>query len=139
MRQKLTVITLGVKDLQKSIAFFEEGLGWKRKEPLQDGVAFFQLGGHILSLFSREELAKDAMVPGEGSGFPAFTLAYNTVDKAEVDAVLAQAEKAGATIVKPAQDVFWGGYNGYFRDPEGFLFEVAYNPFWPLDEEGNIL
>ena len=139
MRQKLTVVTLGVKDLSKAISFFEDGLGWKRSSASQEAVAFFSLGGLVLSLFSREHLAEDAMVSPEGNGFQAFTLAYNAVDKTEVDTVLAQAEKAGATIVKPAQEVFWGGYSGYFRDPEGFLFEVAYNPFWELDEAGNVL
>jgi catechol 2,3-dioxygenase-like lactoylglutathione lyase family enzyme len=139
MRQKLTLVTLGVRDLQKSIAFFEDGLGWKRSSASQDGVAFFQLNGMVLSLFGRKELAADANVPETGSGFPAFTLALNTKDRAEVDSVLEQAAKAGAEIVKPAEEVFWGGYSGYFRDPEGFLFEVAHNPFWELDEKDNII
>lgn len=139
MRQKLTLVTLGVRDLQKSISFFEDGLGWKRSAGSQEGIAFFQLNGMILSLFGREELAKDANVPAEGSGFPAFSLALNAHDRAEVDEVLAQAAKAGAEIVKPAEEVFWGGYSGYFRDPEGFLFEVAHNPFWELDEAGSVI
>lgn len=139
MRQKLTLVTLGVRDLQKSIAFFEDGLGWKRSSASQDGVAFFQLNGMVLSLFGRKELAADANVPEAGSGFPAFSLALNAKDRAEVDSVLEQAAKAGAEIVKPAEEVFWGGYSGYFRDPEGFLFEVAHNPFWELDEKDNIV
>ncbi|RFM35648.1 VOC family protein [Chitinophaga silvisoli] len=139
MRQKLTLVTLGVRDLQKSIAFFEDGLGWKRSSASQDGVAFFQLNGMVLSLFGRKELAADANVPEAGSGFPAFSLALNAKDRAEVDSVLEQAAKAGAEIVKPAEEVFWGGYSGYFRDPEGFLFEVAHNPFWELDEKDNII
>lgn len=139
MRQKLTLVTLGVRDLQKSISFFEEGLGWKRSSASQEGVAFFQLNGMVLSLFGRKELAADANVPEAGSGFPAFTLALNAKDRAEVDSVLEQAAKAGAAIVKPAEEVFWGGYSGYFRDPEGFLFEVAHNPFWELDEKDNII
>lgn len=139
MRQKLTLVTLGVRDLQKSISFFEDGLGWKRSAASQDGVAFFQLNGMVLSLFGRKELAADANVPEAGSGFPAFTLALNAKDRAEVDSVLEQAAKAGAEIVKPAEEVFWGGYSGYFKDPEGFLFEVAHNPFWELDEKDNII
>jgi uncharacterized glyoxalase superfamily protein PhnB len=139
MRQKLTLVTLGVRDLQKSISFFEDGLGWKRSSASQDGVAFFQLNGMVLSLFGRKDLAADANVSEEGSGFPAFTLALNAKDRAEVDSVLEQAAKAGAEIVKPAEEVFWGGYSGYFRDPEGFLFEVAHNPFWELDEKDSII
>lgn len=139
MRQKLTLVTLGVRDLQKSISFFEDGLGWKRSAASQDGVAFFQLNGMVLSLFGRKELAADANVPEAGSGFPAFSLALNAKDRAEVDSVLEQAAKAGAEIVKPAEEVFWGGYSGYFKDPEGFLFEVAHNPFWELDEKDNII
>lgn len=139
MRQKLTLVTLGVRDLKKSISFFEDGLGWKRSSASQEGVAFFQLNGMVLSLFGRKDLAADANVPEEGSGFPAFTLALNAKDRAEVDSVLEQAAKAGAEIVKPAEEVFWGGYSGYFRDPEGFLFEVAHNPFWELDEKDNII
>lgn len=139
MRQKLTLVTLGVRDLQKSISFFEDGLGWKRSSASQEGVAFFQLNGMVLSLFGRKDLAADANVPEAGSGFPAFTLALNAKDRAEVDSVLEQAAKAGAEIVKPAEEVFWGGYSGYFKDPEGFLFEVAHNPFWELDEKDNII
>lgn len=139
MRQKLTLITLGVRDLQKSISFFEDGLGWKRSSDSQEGVAFFQLNGMVLSLFGREDLAKDANVPSEGNGFPAFSLALNATDRAEVDEVLAQAARAGAEIVKPAEEVFWGGYSGYFRDLDGFLFEVAHNPFWELDEAGSVI
>ncbi|MBP1650729.1 MAG: lactoylglutathione lyase-like lyase [Bacteroidetes bacterium] len=139
MRQKLTLVTLGVRDLQKSISFFEDGLGWKRSSASQDGVAFFQLNGMVLSLFGRKELAVDANVPEEGSGFPAFSLALNAKDRAEVDSVLEQAANAGAEIVKPAEEVFWGGYSGYFRDQDGFLFEVAHNPFWELDEKDNII
>lgn len=139
MRQKLTLVTLGVSDLQQSISFFEDGLGWKRSSASQDGVAFFQLNGMVLSLFGRKELAADANVPEAGSGFPAFSLALNAKDRAEVDSVLEQAAKAGAEIVKPAEEVFWGGYSGYFRDRDGFLFEVAHNPFWELDEKDNVI
>lgn len=138
MRQKLTLVTLGVSDLQSARAFFEEGLGWKRSGN-EDGVAFYQLNGMVLSLFGREDLAKDANVSSAGNGFPSFSLALNAYDRAEVDAVLAQAAKAGAEIVKPAEEVFWGGYSGYFRGPDGFLFEVAHNPFWELDEAGSII
>jgi hypothetical protein len=100
-------------------------------------VAFFTLAGSWLGLYGREALAEDATVPSTGSGFPGFALAHNVASEAEVDAVMASAQKAGATIVKPAQKVFWGGYSGYFGDPDGFLWEVAHNPHvWvgPADE-----
>ena len=92
-------------------------------------VAFFTLNGSWLGLFGRSELAEDAQVPAEGSGFPGFALAHNVTSEAEVDALLQEAVEAGAKLVKPGQKVFWGGYSGYFSDPDGFLWEVAYNPF----------
>ncbi|MBS0025757.1 VOC family protein [Chitinophaga sp. 22321] len=139
MEQRLTLITLGVHDLSRSLKFYEQGLGWKRSAASQEGIAFFSLGGIVLSLYPRESLAEDAQVPAAGSGFSGITLAYNARDRAEVDAVLQLAENAGADIIKQAQDVFWGGYSGYFRDPDGHLFEVAHNPFWELNERGEVV
>jgi len=139
MEQRLTLITLGVDDLSRSLKFYEQGLGWKRSAASQEGIAFFSLGGIVLSLYSSESLAEDAQVPATGNGFSGITLAYNARDRAEVDAVLKLAENAGADIVKQAQDVFWGGYSGYFRDPDGHLFEVAHNPFWELNERGEVV
>lgn len=137
MRQKLNLITLGVKDMNTSTAFFE-GLGWKKSSASVEGLSLFPLGGIVLALHPRNELAKDATVDEEGSGFSGITLSYNASSEAEVNEVLIKVEKLGATIIKHAQKVYWGGYSGYFKDLDGHLFEVAYNPFWPLDAAGNI-
>ncbi|MCH4565142.1 VOC family protein [Halomonas sp. EGI 63088] len=136
MKPRISMITLGVSDLARSIRFYEEGLGWPRMESPPE-VAFFTLNGTWLALFGRESLAEDAGVPAEGSGFAGFSLAHNLGTEAEVDALMAEAVAAGATLVKPAGKVFWGGYSGYFADPDGYLWEVAHNPFvWigPKDE-----
>jgi uncharacterized protein len=135
MDQRLSLVTLGVVDLARSLRFYET-LGWKRGNR-DDGVAFFQLPGMIFALWSRQSLAEDAHVKDNG-GFGGIALAYNARSKAEVDAVLAEAKAAGATILKPAQDVFWGGYSGYFADPDGHPWEVAWNPGWPIDAVGRV-
>lgn len=130
MEPRITLITLGVADLDRSIRFYRDGLGLPRRDG-PEGVAFFELRGTWLSLYPREELAADAAVPSEGSGFRGFTLAHNVRSPEAVDATLREAVGAGATLVKPGQKVFWGGYSGYFSDPDGFLWEVAWNPhFW---------
>ncbi|WP_291913910.1 VOC family protein [Chitinophaga sp. CB10] len=139
MQQRLTLITLGVRDLNRSLKFYEEGLGWKKSSDSQEAVAFFSLGGMVLSLFGWDALAEDAGQTPAGSGFRGISLAYNTRSREEVDAVLQLAEKAGGKIVKPAEEVFWGGYSGYFTDPDGHLFEVAHNPFWEMNEQGQVL
>jgi len=133
MKPRIGLITLGVADLERSLAFYRDGLGL----PTQDydpeaGVVFFKLEGSCLALFPREELAKDAGVTAEGHGFRGVTLAHNEPSREGVDAVFAEALEAGATCVKQPQDVFWGGYAGYFADPDGHLWEVAYNPFMDL-------
>ncbi|MBA4057470.1 MAG: glyoxalase [Marivirga sp.] len=138
MRQKLNLITLGVNDFQKSIDFYEKGLGWKRSSASVEELALFPLGGIVLALHPRAALAEDATVPPVGSGFSGLTISYNAKSEKEVDEVLNKVKTIGATIVKPAQKVYWGGYSGYFKDPDGHLFEVAYNPFWELDENDNI-
>jgi catechol 2,3-dioxygenase-like lactoylglutathione lyase family enzyme len=127
MDPRLTLVTLGVADLARASRFYE-ALGWTRSAYASEGVAFFQLGGLVLSLYPRTALAADAGVPADGSGFRGFALAHNTASREETDAVLAQAVRAGATLVKPAQEAFWGGYSGYFADPDGTLWEVAWNP-----------
>lgn len=139
MRQKLSIVTLGVRDLAQSIAFYRDGLQWHTTHKVGEGIAWFPLGGIVLALYPREALAKDATVDSRGSGFTGITLAHNCKDEVEVDAVLAQMAALGARIVKPAQKVFWGGYSGYFADPDGYLWEVAYNPFTPFDENDNLV
>ena len=136
MDPRINVITLGVKDFVRSLAFYRDGLGWTAQ--VQDDIALFPLNGIIFALYPRESLAEDAMVPAEETGFPGFTLAFLTRNEAEVDATLEKAKTLGARILKPAQKTFWGGYGGYFADPDGFLWEVAYNPFWKLDRKGNV-
>ena len=131
MEPRISLVTLGVTDLARSRQFYAEGLGLPLSAQSNDGVAFFELHGAWLSLYPRTALAEDVGAPAQSSGFRGFTLAHNVRTKAEVDAVLAEAVAAGATLVKPAQEAFWGGYSGYFADPDGFLWEVAYNPhFW---------
>lgn len=131
------MLTLGVRDLEKSTRFYEQGLGFPRMEsPPQ--VAFFTLNGSWLGLYGREALAQDAGVSPQGSGFAGITISHNVASEAAVDELMEQAVSAGAKLVKPAQKVFWGGYSGYFADPDGYLWEVAHNPlFWvgPRDED----
>jgi uncharacterized protein len=138
MRQKLTLITLGVTDLARSEAFYT-GLGWRKSSEGTEDLILFDLGGILFSLYPRAALAEDVGIPAEGQGFSGITLAHNASSREEADAVLAEAVRQGAKLVKPAQEVFWGGYSGYFADPDGHLFEVAYNPFWPLDEGGAVV
>lgn len=136
MKPRISMITLGVRDLTAAIAFYEEGLGLPRMDSPPE-VAFFTLNGTWLGLYGRDALAEDAAVASEGSGFAGFALAHNVSSEEEVDAVIAQAVAAGATLVKTPQKVFWGGYSGYFKDLDGHLWEVAHNPlFWvgPSDE-----
>ena len=134
MKPRISMITLGVRDLAASIAFYEKGLGFPRMESPPE-VAFFTLNGTWLGLYGREALAEDATVSSEGQGFEAFSLAHNVASEQEVDAVVAQAVAAGATLVKKPQKVFWGGYSGYFSDPDGHLWEVAHNPFFRVGPE----
>jgi catechol 2,3-dioxygenase-like lactoylglutathione lyase family enzyme len=136
MKPRISMITLGVEDLERSVRFYRDGLGFPQMESPPE-VAFFTLNGTWLGLYGRAALAEDAGVSAEGSGFEGFALAHNVTSEAEVDRVIDQALAAGATLAKPAQKVFWGGYSGYFRDPDGHLWEVAHNPFFwvgPSDE-----
>lgn len=137
MEQRVSLITLGVADLGRARAFYER-LGWKRSFRKAEGVAFFQAGGMALALWPRAELAKDANVTDDGGKFTGVALAYNTRSRDEVDTVLAEAVAAGGRLLKPAQQAFWGGYQGYFADPEGHLWEVAWNPGFALDADGNV-
>lgn len=137
MKPIVSMITLGVADLKLSTHFYQEGLGLPRHPVDSEGVAFFELAGAWLSLFPWDELARDAQVTADGSGFRGVTLAHNVGSPEEVDAVLAQAVKAGAKLVKPGQKVFWGGYSGYFADLDGHLWEVAHNPFMQIGPQSN--
>jgi len=135
MQQHIHFITLGVADLARSRAFYKS-LGWQESSASQEAIAFYQAGSLAFALFQREALAEDANVPTAGSGFAGFTLAHNVASEAAVLALLDEAVAAGATLVRPADKVFWGGFRGYFADPDGFLWEVCYNPFVTLDADG---
>lgn len=138
MEPRITLVTLGVADLDRSVAFYRDGLGFPTAYKAGDPIAFFDLLGTKFAVFPLAELAQDISpdtIPGSG-GFRGITLAHNVREKHEVAEVLAGAARAGASIVKPAQDVFWGGHSGYFTDPDGHCWEVAWNPLSPLDEDG---
>ena len=137
MRQKLNLITLGVDDFKKSLTFYEK-LGWKKSDKSMDDLALFSLGGITLALYPRQELAKDVTIAFQSSVFPGITISYNAKSEKEVDEVMEEVKRLGATIIKRAQKVFWGGYSVYFKDLDGYVFEVAYNPFWELDENDNL-
>lgn len=139
MPNRITVVTLGVSDLLRSRRFYAEGLGFPIAAGSDGNIVFLRAGGVVLGLYPRQALAEDAHVSPEGSGFGGITLACNVPTKPEVDAALQRAEKAGARILKSAREVFWGGYSGYFADPDGHPWEVAFNPFWELDEQGQVL
>lgn len=139
MEQRLTIVTLGVKDLKTSNDFYEGKFGWKKLSASNDDISFFQLNGMQLGLYSAEKLAEDALVSHEGSGFKAFTLAYVTRTKEEVDTIFAELKAKGVKILKAPEEVFWGGYSGYIADPDENLWEIAYNPYLALDEKGNAI
>jgi catechol 2,3-dioxygenase-like lactoylglutathione lyase family enzyme len=138
MNQHLHLITLGVRDFKKSYEFYTKTLGWKPSTASQEDAAFLQAGGIVLALYPREKLAEDAMTAPEGSGFSGITLAYNARSEAEVDEIIADLKSKGVKIVKEPQKVFWGGYSSYFADPDDYPWEVAYNPYFPFDEDGNL-
>jgi catechol 2,3-dioxygenase-like lactoylglutathione lyase family enzyme len=137
VEQRFSLVTLGVDDVDRATAFYER-LGWKQSVKDAPGMAFFQCNGVAFGLYPRNELAKDVGIDTATPGFSGVTLAFNTRSRGEVDTVLTEVEAAGAEIVKPAEEAFWGGYSGYFRDPEGHLWEVAWNPGLPLDSAGNV-
>jgi len=142
MEQRLSLITLGVESIARGRAFYES-LGWKPSSVGASAtgdaaVCFFQVGGIVLALWSRQALAKDARIADDGGRFHGMALAYNARNKPEVDVVLAEAAQAGGRIVKPAETTFYGGYAGYFADPDGHLWEIAWNPDFKIDAEGNL-
>lgn len=136
MDQRVSLITLGVTDLQRARAFYE-ALGWSTPDGPEADVVFYQAGGMIVALWSREELAKDSGVE-DGGGWGGITLAYNVGSPAEVDAVIEEARAAGARIPRAGAATFWGGYSGVFIDPDGHPWEVAHNPFWTLEADGSV-
>lgn len=136
MEQRLSVITLGVSDLELSRTFYRN-LGWKENSASTEDVAFFQAGGIVFALWDRKKLAEDSAVrPGKGWG--GVTLAYNTRSEAQVDAVIEEARFAGATIGREPAETFWGGYSGIFIDPDGHPWEVAHNPYWEITDAGGV-
>ena len=140
MQPRLTFITLGVDDLERAVAFYRDGLGWPKSDVGGDEVAFFKTGGVVIALFPRPSFAADADIDVdhvESGGFPRISLAHNVAEEEQVDSVLAEAAEAGATIVKGAQEIFFGRH-GFFADPDGFLWEVAWNPSFPMAADGSI-
>lgn len=137
MEQRISLVTLGVADLKRSREFYER-LGWSSAMKGTEGIVFFQTGGMALALYPRRSLAADAAVSADGNGFRGIALAYNTRCREEVDTVLGEARAAGATILKKAQDAHWGGYSGYFADPDGIPWEVAWNPGFSMAADGSI-
>ncbi len=141
MEQRLSILTLGVADVSTSRRFYE-GLGW-RAAPVppvgDDQIAFFQLGGIALALYGSEDLAKDSGLPRSIGDSRSIALAHNVRHKEDVDAMLVEAERAGAHILKPAEDKLWGGYSGYFADPDGYPWEIAWNPGFELKEDGSVV
>jgi predicted lactoylglutathione lyase len=136
VEQRLSLVTLGVRDLARARAFYE-ALGWKTGAKPEDDVVFFQSGGMIVALWGRDQLAEDSAVQ-DGGGWGGVTFAHNVRSPEEVDSVLAEAERAGATIPRPGGKTFWGGYSGVFVDPDGHPWEVAHNPSWTIAEDGSV-
>lgn len=141
MEPRIHIITLGVGDLARAYQFYHHGLGFLTTRKPEDGIIFFQTGGVTLALYPADSLAADVApdFPSQRARFPGITLAHNCRSKAEVDAILKQAVDAGGTLEKPAHDTFWGGYSGYFSDPDGYLWEVAYADSWQFHEDGSLV
>jgi catechol 2,3-dioxygenase-like lactoylglutathione lyase family enzyme len=138
MEPRITLITLGVTDLARAVAFYRDGLGWVPSTASVEGdVAFFQLNGMVLALWGRADLAGDARI-ADGGGWGGIALAQNQVSREAVDDVVARAVAAGATVLKAPEPTDWGGYSGYVADPDGHPWEIAHNPGWPLSEDGSL-
>ncbi len=136
MKPGITVITLGVKDFKRSLNFYKNGLGWPTKATETDSIAFFELNGTRLALYPKDDLAKDANIPAGGSGFSGITLSHNVSSESEVDSLIVDLRRIGAKIVVEPHRTSWGGYGAYFSDPDGYLWEVVYNPGWKIDKDG---
>ncbi len=140
MEPRVSLVTLAVSDLERAVAFYHDGLGWPKSEVGGDEVAFFKTGGVVIALFPRASFAADAgldLDEVEHGGFARFSLAHNVAEEEQVDSVLAEAAEAGATIIKEAQEIFFGRH-GFFADPDGFVWEVAWNPSFPMAADGSI-
>ncbi len=140
MEQRLSMVTLGVADMARAVDFYTRVVGWKAA-PSPPGIAFFDLGGIVLSLYPHDDMAKDMKVTADadrGVAYQGFALAHNARSKDEVDVIFSRLKDHGATIVKPPEQVFWGGYSGYFCDPDGHSWEVAYNPHWVILADGRV-
>jgi len=137
MEPRVSIITLGVQDVARARVFYEM-LGFEASSSSRESVTFFDAGGVVLGLYGRGPLAEDATVDDSPPGFSGVALAYNARSEVDVDAVLAEVVSAGAKLIKPAGKVFWGGYSGYFADPDGHLWEVAFNPYFKLSDDGRI-
>lgn len=134
----ISIVTLGVADLERALRFYRDGLGWPLSSAGGGDIAFLRTGGVVLALYPRTLLAADARVADVGTGFGGITLAHNVHSDEAVDRVLAEAVAAGATLLKPAERAEWGGYSGYFADPDGYPWEVAWNPYFPLGADGRV-
>ena len=138
MEQRISLITLGVADLPRAVAFYEDAVGWK-PEPGPPGVVFFDLNGVVFALWPHDDLAKDMGVAADTvPAYRGYALAHNARSESEVDAIFTQLETKGARIVKQPQKTFWGGYSGYFSDPDGHTWEIAHNPFWTIRKDGRV-
>jgi predicted lactoylglutathione lyase len=137
VESRLNFVTLGVEDIARARAFYDR-LGFTASEASNESVVFYDAGGVVLALFGRKALAEDAHVDDSAPGFSGIAIAHNVRSEGEVDQVIAEAVAAGGKLIKPGQRVFWGGYSGYFADPDGHLWEVAFNPHFPLDEAGRV-
>ena len=138
MDQRVSVITLGVRDLATARSFYT-GLGWRTGAKPEDDVVFFQCGGMVVALWDRDRLAEDSCIDHDEGGWGGVTLAYNVRSREEVDSAMEEAHGAGATIGRAAAETFWGGYSGVFIDPDGHPWEVAHNPHWRLADDGSVI
>ena len=137
----MSIITLGVSDMDRSFAFYRDGLGLPTTGSPDEGIVFFQMSGTCLAIHPREKLAEDVDpdMSASGEGFSGITIAHNTREKEQVDELLERANQAGGTLVKQAEDASWGGYSGYFADPDGYLWEVAWSEAWEFHDDGSLV